>query len=157
MSNTDGDTSTTDDANRGTTITAAEMIEQQGRRLHEMIEREKWDGAMQMLLQSQGDNTDEGRDIQRGIVLSKDRRGQNTFQHACKCSFWAPPVWIDVLLKLIEIGGRDIVWDKDEYGRNGLHCVCSSSDAPLEIVSKLIEVGGRDIIHDKNINFNREF
>ena len=51
-----------------------------------------------------------------------------------------------VVLKLVEVGGRDLVMTKDSDGETVLHIACSNSKASIDVVSKLIEVGGRDFV-----------
>ncbi len=50
----------------------------------------------------------------------------------------------DLISKIIEIGGRDIVMDENSKGWNALHCATKS--APNDVISKLIAVGGRDMV-----------
>ena len=54
-----------------------------------------------------------------------------------------------ILLKLIEIGGRELVIEKDGLGVTSLHCACSYN-ASIEVVSKLIEIGGEDLVIQKD-------
>ena len=57
---------------------------------------------------------------------------------------------MEVVSKLIEIGGKDIVLAKDyAHGWNSLHFACMHN-APIDVVSKLIEVGERDLVATKN-------
>ena len=50
-----------------------------------------------------------------------------------------------VVMKLIEVGGRDLVMKKGFYGMTELHWACRE-DASIDVVSKLIEVGGRELV-----------
>ena len=141
------------------------MIEARGRQLHEMIASENWDGVLHLLQRNEnpcqrlsGDhhhnnkhktekdnNTNDQMDIRKDIVLFKNNRnGHNAL--LCAYEYKASK---EVLLKLIEIGGRDIILDQDTYGMNALQyaCIYRSSE---EVLLKLIEVGGREIIHEKN-------
>ncbi len=54
---------------------------------------------------------------------------------------------IDILMKLIEIGGRELVLEKDEHDRlNPLHIVFTKMRPSMELVLKLIEIGGREAL-----------
>ena len=55
---------------------------------------------------------------------------------------------VKVVLKLIDIGGWDIVWARNTPTKyeTALHLACMSKNASIEIVSKLIEVGGRELV-----------
>ena len=54
-----------------------------------------------------------------------------------------------VLFKLIEIGGRELVMQKDGNGNSALQIVFKNDSyvqVPNEVVSKLIEIGGRELV-----------
>ena len=56
-----------------------------------------------------------------------------------------------VLLKLIEIGGKDLVMMVDKYdGRTALHYVCGNGNISIDVVTKLIETGGQELIMVKD-------
>ena len=70
----------------------------------------------------------------------------NSFHYARK----SDNVSIELLSKLIETGGRHRIFDKDDFGRNPLHIVCTLY-ASSEMVSQLIDVGGEDLVLTKTI------
>ena len=60
-----------------------------------------------------------------------------------------------ILTKLIEIGGRELVMQKDGYGNTALQVVLKNDDAydqevQIEVVSMLIEIGGREIVMERD-------
>ena len=54
-----------------------------------------------------------------------------------------------VLLKIIEIGGREIVMKNTHGGDTTLFTACVHK-ASIEITSKLLEVGGRELMMEKS-------
>ena len=46
------------------------------------------------------------------------------------------------LLKIIEIGGKKIVMNRDRDGRTSLQYACMMENLSINIITKLIEVGG---------------
>jgi len=56
---------------------------------------------------------------------------------------------VELVFKLIDVGGKGIVFEKDEHGRNALHYACIRNTS-IEIVSKLVEVGGREVLMEKS-------
>lgn len=58
----------------------------------------------------------------------------------------------DVISKLIEVGGRDLLFDKEQYGQNCLHHAASSCIFD-EVVSKMIGIGGKDLILAKSNDY----
>lgn len=58
-----------------------------------------------------------------------------------------------VVLKLIEIGGRELVIEKDGEGATSLHLACIHN-ASVEVVSKLIEIGGKEIVMERESFYN---
>ncbi len=84
------------------------------------------------------------------LVLDQDESGQHSFHTACEIGASA-----EVLLRLIDIGGRDLVFLKDNYGLNALHyavrsVIPSDEEPSRRLILKLIEVGGRDLVMDNN-------
>ncbi len=76
------------------------------------------------------------------LVLSKDVRGQTSWQIACQHNVSA-----EVLIKLIEVGRRDLVIKKSSSRSwSPLHVACRSSSASIDVVTKLIEIGGRNLV-----------
>mmetsp|Transcript_23396 Transcript_23396/g.34806 ORF Transcript_23396/g.34806 Transcript_23396/m.34806 type:complete len:679 (-) Transcript_23396:171-2207(-) len=104
----------------------------------------------------------------RSFILEKDTKGRNTLSKFIKDggtlrrqdkSKQKPlhPVlknddaFANILLKLIEIGGQDIVLDKDAKGRNILVYACHYN-APTEVITKLVEIGGKDLVLERDRN-----
>ena len=52
---------------------------------------------------------------------------------------------MDVLTKMLDIGGKDLVMEKNNHQWTALHYACYSN-ASIEIISKLIEIGGQDLV-----------
>ena len=55
-----------------------------------------------------------------------------------------------VVFKLIEIGGRELVMMKENFGTTALHCACTHKHTSLEIISKLIELGGKELVMERD-------
>ena len=57
----------------------------------------------------------------------------------------------EVIFKMIEIGGKEMVMETDYYGYTTLEraCLCNNENALVEIISKLLEVGGRELLMTK--------
>ena len=53
---------------------------------------------------------------------------------------------MEVILKLIDIGGRELVIVKTPYFGTALNVACRNSNVTLDVISKLIEVGGRELL-----------
>lgn len=104
--------------------------------LHHMILAQNWGGVTQFLKRL---SSKAGKDI----VLRKHYTDRQYTRNALQDALihFAP---VEVVLRLIEIGGREIVVDKDDFGMTALYYACRFK-APAEIVLRLIEVGGRDI------------
>ena len=58
----------------------------------------------------------------------------------------------EVVLKLIEVGGRQLVMGKDGNGENAMHFACYYN-ASFEVILKLIEIGEREIVLEKSEGF----
>ena len=56
----------------------------------------------------------------------------------------------EIVTKLIEIGGRDLVMKVDNHGSTALHFACGRKNPSLEVISKLIEIGGRELVMKKD-------
>ena len=92
-------------------------------------------------------------------VFSKDKSKMNLLQYLlCHCH---KPVdwWIDIegddpydtttILRVIEVGGKELLLEEDGGRNNALHYACDYL-AGIEVVTKMIEVGGRDLLMKKN-------
>ena len=54
---------------------------------------------------------------------------------------------VEVILKLIDIGGKELVMENDSSIRTALHLACKIEDMSLHIISsQLIEIGGRELL-----------
>ena len=52
----------------------------------------------------------------------------------------------EVIYKLIDIGGRELVMVKNSQGETALHKACMNNNVSLDVISKLIQVGGRELV-----------
>jgi ankyrin repeat protein len=52
---------------------------------------------------------------------------------------------IDLINKLISIGGKDFVMITNNVGETALHTACSVN-ASIDIINKLVDIGGRDLV-----------
>jgi len=79
-------------------------------------------------------------------VMAKNNNhiGWNSLHRACQYN-----ASINVVSKLIEMGGKNLIMAKDKYGWNSLHRACTNN-ASFDVVSKLIEVGGKKLVVAKN-------
>ncbi len=81
-----------------------------------------------------GDGTVRGTLLHNILLTTKDRFKLNP----------------DVLMKLIEVGGKDLILSKDSWGRNAFFLACSGGSDDDEcirkMIRKMIEVGGRDLV-----------
>mmetsp|Transcript_4989 Transcript_4989/g.7354 ORF Transcript_4989/g.7354 Transcript_4989/m.7354 type:complete len:498 (+) Transcript_4989:123-1616(+) len=79
------------------------------------------------------------------LVMEKSRKdsyARNLLQYAC-----SKGTSIEIISKLIEIGGRELVFAKNKHNWNSLHFSCyEQNKISIDVVSKLIEVGGRDLV-----------
>ena len=58
----------------------------------------------------------------------------------------------EAIMKMIDVGGRGLLMEKDEnryttlhcYAIDTLHCYAIDKKASTEVIIKMIEVGGRD-------------
>ena len=55
----------------------------------------------------------------------------------------------DVVKRLIEVGGRDILMATEFNGNTALHSACED-DASVDVVERMIELGGKELIMVKN-------
>lgn len=91
-----------------------------------------------------------GKTAGRKLVMEKCKYEEQTALHCA--SRGNKPSTIDVISKLIDIEGRELVMDRTSNGWTALNDVCrissSYDDSSAEIALKLIEVGGRDLVID---------
>ncbi len=75
------------------------------------------------------------------MFLDKHIHGWTALHLACRGN-----ASIDVVKLLIVVGGgRDFVWEKDEFGRTAFHLACLYN-ASIDVLDLQIEYGGEDII-----------
>ena len=56
-----------------------------------------------------------------------------------------------VILKMVKIGGRELVMEKTARGDTALHIACwNKKNTSLDIISKLIKVGGMELVMEKS-------
>lgn len=61
---------------------------------------------------------------------------------------------LDIISKLVVIGGKELVMMTDRYRQTVLHHVCDKN-ASLDIISKLVEIGGREQLAVKAKKYDR--
>ena len=54
-----------------------------------------------------------------------------------------------VIMKIIDVGGSELVMAKNKIGYTTLQCACKNY-ASTEVMMKMIEVGGRELVMEKN-------
>lgn len=84
--------------------------------------------------------------IQVNTDLSETRQEPSTLQWVLILRKTAA-----VVLKLIEIGGKQLVMKKNNYEETVLHTLCRHH-APIQIFVKLIEIGGQELVMAKSKN-----
>ena len=52
---------------------------------------------------------------------------------------------VEIVSKLINIGGRELIMKKNQDGQTALHFACQNENTPLDIVSKLVDEGGHEM------------
>lgn len=78
------------------------------------------------------------------IVMQKDSDERTPLHYAVTNS----DVSVEVVSKLIEIGGKELVLARDLFGENAVH-VAVASTVSLEVILKLVEAGGREALFAK--------
>ncbi len=114
-----------------------------------------WDGSIELLEEY---IREEGEEAGKALVSEKDKFGNSSLvraigSRAAKSRFW------DIDLKLIKIGGKDIVLSANSYGINLLQSTtCSYPSIPMALFLKLVEVGGKelDLVVEKTANYGRK-
>ena len=87
------------------------------------------------------------RDVGKEIVLFKDMLDRNAL-----CNAFMNNAPKDIVLKLIEVGGRDIILEKAWCGQNPLHyayeepCV---NEVSSDVLDLLVQKGGKEILMQK--------
>ena len=76
--------------------------------------------------------------------MEKNGNGHTTLHCACRSSNPS----INVVKRLLEVEGREMVMEKDIYGNTALvfHCAYQSDNPSIDLIKKLIKVGGRDLV-----------
>lgn len=52
----------------------------------------------------------------------------------------------EVIFKLMELGGRELIMKMDSNGKNILHFACINKNISLDAISKFIQIGGRELV-----------
>ena len=84
------------------------------------------------------------------LVMEKDSsRGWTSLHQAVERD-----ASVEVISRLLEIGGKGLVMAKDFHGGTALQCLLRrrKKNISLAIVSKLVEIGGKDLVVDKDKN-----
>ena len=81
--------------------------------------------------------------------MAKDTDGDTALHKALKSM---KKVSLGIIEKLIEVGGRKLVMEKDAYGDTALHIACLNRNTSFDIISKLIGVGERELVMLKSNN-----
>ena len=82
-----------------------------------------------------------GREL---IMMEKNKNGYTALHDACKHK--SPT---ETIIKMIEVGGRELVMGKSSIGRTALYYACEYK-TPAEAIMKMIDVGGRQLLTEKN-------
>jgi len=92
------------------------------------------------------------------MVLEKDKRFSTPLHCACQCN-----ASVEVILKLIEVGGKQLAVEKDMFGKTSLDTLlwyiieprarCENELAKLDL---LIEHGGTELLQQTNETNNQE-
>ena len=92
-------------------------------------------------------------------VDSEDVCGMNLLRHVLYNCQKPDGWWLDrdregpfdstTIIKVIEVGGKELLLKEDQDGNNALHDACKYV-AGVEVITKMIEVGGRDLLMKKN-------
>jgi ankyrin repeat protein len=56
----------------------------------------------------------------------------------------------EVIMKLLELGGQELVMKKNKFGYTALHYACMNEDSAELGIMKMIELGGRELVMIKN-------
>ncbi len=95
------------------------------------------------------DNTTSGKENDCCGCDKKDENFRNALHLAIEYN--AP---LELILKLLDMAGRDGIFNKDHEGRNALQQTCahcySKNESPKEALRKMIKIGGRDLLLDKD-------
>lgn len=77
----------------------------------------------------------------RNLIMMKDSKHHATaLHHACRSNHKS----LDVIYKLLSIGGKELLIQKTDDGENALHRACYCNGDIINIVNILIEFGGYD-------------
>ena len=53
---------------------------------------------------------------------------------------------VDIILKLIKVGGRELMMVTGEYGYTALHCACENENISLDVILEMLNMGGRELM-----------
>ncbi len=78
--------------------------------------------------------------------MEDDNNGSNPIHSAFEKN--APA---DVILKLVEVGGRELVLKRERHsGMNAVYMACSPESPSIDVILKLIELGGKESVLVQN-------
>ena len=52
----------------------------------------------------------------------------------------------EVIFRMMDIGGMELMMMNDQYGKTALHWACENENISMEIISKMLEMGGRELL-----------
>ena len=106
----------------------------------------------------------DSKERMRKIIMQKEKASNNTSLHLAL----ALQKSNEVIMKLIDIGGKQLVMEKNNLQMTALHYVCHNSNnrgfrmrgrrrnssnhttSTIDVVSKMLDVGGRDLVMEEN-------
>ena len=83
------------------------------------------------------------------LVMTIGDKGTPLHSHV---GCWNKDASLDIISKLLAVGGRKLLMVEHDYERTALHHACWNINASLNIISKLIEVGGRELLTTMKTN-----
>ena len=91
-------------------------------------------------------NSNVSQNTKKAALLQKNKEdGWTAFHHACGND--AP---FEILNKIVEIGGKELIEAKADGGWTSLHFACKYGVSKQELLQYLISVGGRDLVIQKD-------
>jgi hypothetical protein len=89
----------------------------------------------------------------RALVLKKDQTFKQNALHYALNREEGEGIQVEVIMKLIEVGGKDVVSATDFSGSTPLHLISSYAHGrvPIQIIEKMINVGGKSLLFMHNL------
>ena len=92
------------------------------------------------------------------LVMEKDDGyGKTTLHYVCSNYAWRSYKDLNiVIMKMIEVGGQEIVMEKIKCGRTALNwvCECLRVQDLTFVIMKMIEIGGRKLVQDHRSKYD---